>query len=127
MKTCERLSKTFRSIVPVLISNISDFNISILGLDYDFVAGECSKVLSSIPSDEMDELYFLGGSSGGTRPKILLRDNEKEFIVKFPAGEDPSICGKREYDYSICAKKCGIIMTRSELIPSKRAILLART
>lgn len=101
-------------------SKNSDFNINILGLDYDFVAGECSKVLSSIPSDEMDELYFLGGSSGGTRPKILLRDNEKEFIVKFPAGEDPSICGKREYDYSICAKKCGIIMTRSELIPSKR-------
>ncbi len=96
----------------------SDFSVESVGLDYDQIAGECEKVLASAETDQLDMLYRLGGSSGGTRPKVLIKENGKDWIVKFPAGVDPSICGKREYDYSVCAKSCGIIMTETELIDS---------
>lgn len=97
----------------------SDFNIDTLGLDYDDIAGECSKILSSKTSDQLDLLYNLSGSSGGTRPKILLNESGKDWIVKFPAKNDPAISGKREYDYSLCARDCGIHMTETQLIGSK--------
>lgn len=98
-------------------SEVADY--SFAGLDYDTIAKECNKILSSKPSDELDLLYKLGGSSGGTRPKILINENGIEWIVKFPSSRDPKICGKREYDYSTYARKCGINMTATQLIPSK--------
>lgn len=96
----------------------ADFNIDAVGLTYDQISKECENVLSSKPSDQLDILYQLGASSGGTRPKIFLVEDGKEWIVKFPAGRDPADSGKREYDYSICAKDCGIIMTETELVKS---------
>lgn len=96
----------------------SDFQVDYAGLDYDLIASECEKLLSSKETDQLDLLYKIGGSGGGTRPKILLSDKGKEWIVKFPAKEDTNISGKREYEYSLCAKKCGIIMTETELVPS---------
>jgi serine/threonine-protein kinase HipA len=97
----------------------ADFYIDSSSLDYDTLSKACGKIMSSKTSDNLDILYKLGGSSGGTRPKILLKESGEDYIVKFPASKDPSICGKREYDYSLCAKKCGIIMTDTELVPSK--------
>ena len=78
-------------------SKEKDFNIDTKGLNYDEIAGECDKILSSKPSDRLDLLYNLGGSSGGTRPKILLSEAGKEWIIKFPASKDPKICGIRTY------------------------------
>lgn len=95
-----------------------DFRIDTAGLSYDQIAAECGKILSSQPSEQLDLLYKLGGSSGGTRPKILLSEGGKDWIVKFPAGKDPKSSGKIEYDYSLCAKDCGIIMTETELVKS---------
>jgi len=101
----------------------ADFSIDYVRLNYDEIASECSKVLSSRPadisSDQLDVLYGLAGSSGGTRPKILLQEKGEDWIVKFPAGNDPSICGKREYDYSVCAGKCGIVMSETQLAASR--------
>ena len=99
-------------------ANATDFRMDAAGLDYDLIAKECEKVLSSKASDQLDILYQLGGSSGGTRPKILLRENGKDWIIKFPASRDPAISGKREYDYSLCAKECGIFMTETALVAS---------
>ena len=96
----------------------TDFYVDAAGLNYDQIAGECEKILSSKTSDQLDMLYRLGGSSGGTRPKILLAENGREWIVKFPAGRDPVNSGKREYDYSLCAKDCGINMTETALVHS---------
>ncbi len=95
-----------------------DFNLNAYSPDFDVIAKECEKLLSSKTSDQLDILYRLGGSSGGTRPKIFLSKDDREWIVKFPAKTDPSISGKREYDYSLCAKKCGITMTETALIDS---------
>ena len=51
--------------------------------DYDKLAQECSKILESQSSDNLDELFKLGGSSGGARPKILTKINSEDWIIKF--------------------------------------------
>ena len=99
-------------------SKNTDFDIIGTKLNYDEIAKECSELLSSKTSDQIDVLYKLGGSSGGTRPKVFLHEQGREWIIKFPAKNDPDISGKREYDYSLCAKKCGITMAETQLVKS---------
>ena len=99
-------------------SKNTDYDVVGSKLKFDEIAKECNELLSSKPSDKIDVVYRLGGSSGGTRPKVFIKDQDKEWIVKFPAKTDPSNSGKREYDYSLCAKKCGIIMTETQLVSS---------
>ena len=41
-----------------------------VSLDYDRLALECKKLLQTNISDDLDELFRLGGSSGGARPNI---------------------------------------------------------
>ena len=121
ISTLDRLAYIGRSGMGALEyypSKESDFYMDAAGLNYDQISKECEKVLSSKESDQLDVLYRLGGSSGGTRPKILLKEDGKEWIVKFPASKDPAISGKREYDYSLCAKDCGIVMTETALAES---------
>lgn len=96
----------------------TDFNLNAAGLTYDQIAEACERVLSSKKTEQLDLLYQLGSSSGGTRPKVLLEEDGREWIVKFPAANDPVFSGRREYDYSLCAKDCGIIMTETALVQS---------
>ena len=87
--------------------------------DYDILAQECSKILESQNSENLDELFKLGGSSGGARPKILTSIDNEDWIIKFPSSSDPKNIGEKEYQYSLCAKDCGINMTETRLFPSK--------
>ena len=87
--------------------------------DYDILAQECSKILESQNSENLDELFQLGGSSGGARPKILTSIDNEDWIIKFPSSSDPKNIGEKEYQYSLCAKDCGINMTETRLFPSK--------
>ena len=87
--------------------------------DYDELAQECSKILESQNSDNLDELFKLGGSSGGARPKILTKINGEDWIIKFPFSLDPKNIGEQEYKYSLVAKDCGIKMSETKLFPSK--------
>lgn len=89
-------------------------------MDYDRLAEECARVLDTNYSDDLDELFRLGGSSGGARPKILTKIDGEEWIVKFPASMDRKDIGLIEYRYSECAKKCGIEMTETKLFPSNK-------
>ena len=88
-------------------------------MDLDELAEQCRKILNTEYSDRLDELYRLGGTSGGARPKIMTTVNGEEWIIKFPAHVDGENAGKMEYDYSCCAKKCGIIMSETRLFPSE--------
>ncbi|MCR4611659.1 MAG: type II toxin-antitoxin system HipA family toxin [Lachnospiraceae bacterium] len=97
----------------------TDFDVVSSKLNFDEIAKECNALLSSNLSNQIDILYKLGGSSGGTRPKVFLSEQGKEWIIKFPAKKDPDISGKLEYDYSLCAKKCGISMTETRLVKSE--------
>lgn len=87
--------------------------------DYDKLAQECSKILESRDSSNLDELFKLGGSSGGARPKILTKINGEDWIIKFPSSQDSKNIGEQEYKYSLCAKECGIKMTETKLYDSK--------
>lgn len=88
--------------------------------DLDVLAAECQKVLQTEYTDVLDELYMLGGTSGGARPKIMTQWDQKEWIIKFPAHVDGLDSGRMEYAYSLCAKKCGITMPETRLFPSER-------
>ena len=87
--------------------------------DFDKLAQECSKILESKSSGNLDELFKLGGSSGGARPKILTKINGEDWIIKFPSSQDPKNIGEQEYKYSLVAKDCGIKMSETKLFGSK--------
>lgn len=86
-------------------------------LDLDLIAEECSKILKTKYSENLDELFYLGGSSGGARPKILTTIDKEDWIVKFSSAEDSDDIGRQEYEYSMCAKECGIEMEKTRLFP----------
>ncbi len=88
-------------------------------IDLDELAAQCQKVLTTEYSDRLDELYRLGGTSGGARPKIMTVVDDEPWIIKFPAHVDGENAGKMEYDYSCCARQCGIRMSETRLFPSK--------
>lgn len=89
-------------------------------LDLDELAEQCQKILNTEDISDLDELYLLGGTSGGARPKILMETEGEEWIVKFPFHADGADSGKMEYDYGQCAKRCGITMSDIKLFPSRR-------
>ncbi len=88
--------------------------------DLDELANQCRKILNTEYTDKLDELYYLGGTSGGARPKIMTEINGEQWIIKFPAKTDIDDIGKMEYDYAICAKKCGIDVSEVKLFPSNK-------
>ena len=88
--------------------------------DLDHLAAECGKILQSEESGDLDLLFALGGSSGGARPKVMLRMDGAEWIVKFPSSGDPADIGLMEYEYNLCAAACGIQVPEVKLFPSAR-------
>ncbi|MDD6880772.1 MAG: type II toxin-antitoxin system HipA family toxin [Firmicutes bacterium] len=85
---------------------------------FDEIAQECNRLLEyDFPSD-LDKLFKYGGSSGGARPKIHTKINEASWIIKFPSSYDSKSIGLQEYEYSLCAKECGIEMSDTKLFKS---------
>ena len=97
----------------------TNINININGLSLDEINDECERILSSKESYNLDELYALGGSSGGARPKALINYNGRPWIVKFSNTIDSKYSGVIEYRYFECAKKCGINVPNTKLFESK--------
>lgn len=89
-------------------------------IEYDRLAAECRHILGTEYSNDLDTLFVLSGSSGGARPKILTKIDGEDWIVKFPASLDDPNIGLAEYQYSLCAKKCGIEMAETRLLPSRQ-------
>lgn len=69
---------------------------------------------------DLDQLFVLGGSSGGARPKILTTINGEEWLIKFPSSVDAPDTGEMEYHISNLARTCGIDMPEIRLFPSRR-------
>ena len=65
-------------------------------LDLDDLAYQCKKILNTEYSDKLDELFSLGGTSGGARPKILTEINNEPWIIKFPASNEGENAGFME-------------------------------
>ena len=88
------------------------------GMSLDELAKECKKMFDTEHSEYLDELFRMGGSSGGARPKINYKMDGEEWIIKFPSSIDRPNIGKEEYDYSLCAKKCRLSIADTRLLPS---------
>lgn len=87
--------------------------------DFDRISEEINSVLRDEAAD-LDEVYRLGGSSGGARPKAHISSEGEEWIVKFPCRIDPPNIGEMEYNANVTARLCGIDVNEFRLFPSQR-------
>jgi serine/threonine-protein kinase HipA len=87
--------------------------------DLDRLAAEAARILNTDYSEDLDELFALGGSSGGARPKILTRVDDEDWIIKFPAAVDKPDVGEMEFHYALTARECGIEIPEVRLFTSK--------
>ena len=99
--------------------------------ELDMLANKMNRVLNGAGSEVLDELFQLGGSSGGARPKIFVgynplsdqlisgtSDLPKEYehwIIKFSSSSDPLDIANIEYAYYKMALDAGIEMNESKL------------
>jgi len=100
-------------------------------MELDEISQEMNKVLSGTPSSVIEELFHLGGSSGGARPKIFvgynietdylihgkaeLPEGYEHWIIKFPSSTDLPDIAKIEYTYYKMALAAGIEMSECKL------------
>lgn len=87
--------------------------------DYDRMAQQCKQMLMTNEAEDLDELFRLGSSSGGARPKILTEVDGEAWMIKFPSSIDQPEIGLQEYEYAKCAVDCGIHMSETRLFSSK--------
>lgn len=87
-------------------------------VNFDFIQKECNNLLDSKEVDNINELYSLGGSSGGARPKSLIKYDGEDYIVKFSSKFDPQNIAELEYKYMLLAKETGINVPDIKLVSS---------
>jgi serine/threonine-protein kinase HipA len=103
--------------------------------ELDILATEMNHILQGTSSEIIEELFILGGSSGGARPKIFaaynpevnhlmhnLKDLPKgyeEWIIKFPSSSDNREIANIEFAYHKMALLAGIEMSECRLFEGK--------
>ncbi len=101
----------------------------------DTIAVEMNYVLQGSSSEIIGELFILGGSSGGARPKIFAAYNPvtddlihgvdnvpegyDEWIIKFPSSSDNREIANIEFAYHKMALLAGIEMSECRLFKGK--------
>ena len=103
--------------------------------ELDKIAKATHQIISGTSTEILDELYILGGSSGGARPKILVGYNPKtqhiistekdlpigyeHWIIKFPSSSDKADIANIEFAYYKMALDAGIEMSACKLFKGK--------
>ena len=103
-------------------------------IDIDRLKTAMDEVYNGTSTELIEELMFLGGSSGGARPKAnvgynpmidelthgysILRDGFEHWIIKFPSSEDPKDIANIEYAYYKMALAANIEMSECKLLES---------
>jgi serine/threonine-protein kinase HipA len=89
-------------------------------VNFDKLATDAEKILTTEYTGEgLDTLYKYAGSSGGARPKVFVTIDNRQWLVKFRATNDPQDIGKIEYEYSLLARECDIEMPETRLFEDK--------
>ena len=104
-------------------------------IELDMIAQEMNHILKGSDSDIIDELFTLGGSSGGARPKIFvgynkqtneiihgyhqLADSFEDWLIKFPSSSDPKEIANIEYAYHKMALNAGLEMSECKLFTGR--------
>ena len=96
---------------------LEDFNAVPLDLDELAVAAE--KILHNEETAHLEQLVQISGFSGGARPKVLIKIDNEDWLIKFPSRLDDREIGQREFNCSVLAKKAGIIMPETRLFNGK--------
>lgn len=94
-----------------------DFNNS--KYDLDILSNECRNIMEDREVSNIDELFHIAGSSGGARPKVLVKYNNEQWIIKFSSKNDMKEHGLMEYEYNNIASECGIDVPEHKLFQSK--------
>lgn len=84
--------------------------------DLDELSAKCHSILNHEDINDLDDVFQMGGSSGGARPKVIT----DEWVIKFPTSDDMQDTGLMEKEYMDCAADCSIIVPETKLLPSKR-------
>lgn len=89
----------------------------------EVIADEINKIINDanvVTEDSVtEELFRVGGSSGGTRPKIFRKFDGSNWIIKFRAAVDPVDIGKREFDIMEQAVRAGLEVPEHRLFNDK--------
>ncbi len=109
----------------------SNFKNTIEEIILDDLAKGSNDILKGSSEDMIDELFALGGSSAGARPKILvqvssdfkeiidskktLQDGFESYIIKFASKYDGDDIALVEYVYNLMAKEAGLDVPRFHL------------
>ena len=112
----------------------NDYNINTIDLDQ--ISNEIDAVLSGASEDVIEQLFHLGGSSGGARPKVLVGFNPKteelmygksdlpkgfeHWIIKFPSSNDLIDIALIEFSYNQMAQNAGIEVNEFRLFKSRK-------
>ena len=88
-------------------------------IDFDLIQKECNDLLDSKEVRDINSLYSLGGSSGGARPKSLIKYEGEDYIVKFSSRFDPKNIAELEYNYMSLARAAGINIPDIKLVKTK--------
>lgn len=104
-----------------ILEYIPDLSIEIdrNDIDFDIIQKECNDLLDSKEVEHIDELYSLGGSSGGARPKSLIKYEGEDYIVKYSSRFDPKNIAELEYKYMALAREAGMNIPDIKLVTSK--------
>ena len=110
----------------ISVEKLADFRIEL-----DEIAHATQQIIAGTASEVLDELFKLGGSSGGARPKILVGYNPttqhlvnaskelppgyEHWLIKFPSSSDSSDIANIEYAYYKMAIDTGIEMSACQL------------
>lgn len=100
-------------------------------VELDEIAKATNQIMAGTATNVLDELFKLGGSSGGARPKILVAYNPvtqqligtektlpndyEHWLIKFPSSYDSPDIANIEYAYYKMALDAGIEMSESKL------------
>lgn len=92
----------------------------IINIDLDKMASDAARFYEDVTADvNLDSIYKLGGSSGGARPKVHIKDKDGFWIVKFPCRIDNPNIGENEFAANELAGRCGINVNEHKLFPSE--------
>ena len=88
--------------------------------DLDLLANDVSNIFNdNYENSNFDMIFALGGASGGARPKVHIKINNEDWIIKFPSSIDPINIGELEYAVNKLAKESRINVNEFKLFPSK--------
>lgn len=85
----------------------------------DVIAEEVKQFQENDDDRFVDDLLQLNGSSAGARPKIVIRHQNKDWLVKFRSSIDPKDIGNIEYAYHLMAQEAHLDVPYAQLFPSR--------